>query len=99
MQGAEPSTGRTWCRRCERAPCRRQVGVMVLVYRGSITQLVLGTVFSLAYLLLQVRVPPRGGAVRTVPDLCLSSIALLLLQMQAAPLVDTGDDYLANACS
>lgn len=43
-----------------RVPCvavvRRVVlvGVMVLVMRGTITQVVIGTVFSLAYLLLQV---------------------------------------------
>ena len=48
------------------------VGIMVLVYRGTVAQLVLGIVFSIAF---------------------------LLLQMQANPFVDTGDDYLANACS
>ena len=48
------------------------VGIMVLVQRGTLSQLMYATVFSLVY---------------------------LLLQMQAGPFVDTGDDYLANACS
>ena len=48
------------------------VGIMVLVLRGQITQLVIGTVFSLVY---------------------------LLLQTQAGPYRDSGDDFLATACS
>ena len=48
------------------------VGIFVLIQRGSIVQIVLGTIFSAVY---------------------------LLLQMQAAPFHDTGDDYLANGAS
>lgn len=48
------------------------VGIMVLVYRGTVTQLVIGAAFVLGY---------------------------LLLQLQAAPFHDTGDDYVANIWS
>ena len=48
------------------------VGVMMLVERGTVTQLVMGTMFSLVY---------------------------QLVQMQANPYLDQGDDFLANAAS
>ena len=48
------------------------VGVFVEVQRGSILQIVGGTIFCAIF---------------------------LLLQMNAAPYHDKGDDYLANACS
>ena len=48
------------------------VGIFLLLWRGSVTQLVIGNVYSLTH---------------------------LMLQMQAAPFVDTMDDFLANGCS
>ena len=38
------------------------VGVMVLVLRGSVTQLILGTIIVLAYLLLQMQSSPYKDA-------------------------------------
>jgi hypothetical protein len=47
------------------------VGIMVTISRGSVTQLVIGCVFSAVYLCIQMQVQPYadlGGARRTDPN-------------------------------
>lgn len=70
---------------------------MVLVERGTITQLMIGTIFCLVFLLLQVRL----GTVLMLP-MCSRPCPRLpttLSQMQAGPYKDTADDFIANSAS
>ena len=78
------------------------VGIMVLLLRGTITQLVIGTVFTLTYLLLQMQARHHAACHRRHLRKAVchwAHCSLRHVAWQANPYKDLGDNYLAGACS